>query len=342
MGALEFSIPCHYVTAALRGPKQQGLDVNALLQSAGILPDVLAEPMSRVTASQYAALVKSIWLEMQDEYMGLGQEPSPLGSFAMMCHAIIHCPTLEKAFRRAYRFYGLFLHLPEITLEVDEQYATIKVDDSKLNDPDRFLIESLLVIWHRFGSWLIGRRINVVEAHFNFAPPTMANEYKRIFSCDIHFNAPFTGLRFPVKFLQERLVQNETTLRNFLIHSPADLLARPDEGNSLVAQIRHIIGDDLSQELPNFEDVASSLHTSPQTLRRRLKEEGLTYQELKDQMRRDTALFYLERGDLSIQEVAEKLGFSEPSTFHRAFKKWTGMTPGAYRQGEDLHAMHKV
>ena len=144
-------------------------------------------------------------------------------------------------------------------------------------------------------------------------------------------------MKFPVKFLNEKLIQNETTLRKFLKHSPADLLARPDEGNSLVAQIRAIIGDDLSQELPNFEFVADALHTSAQTLRRRLKEEGLTYQELKDQMRRDTALYFLGRGDLSIQDVSEKLGFSESSTFHRAFKKWTGITPGAYRQGDNIH-----
>lgn len=342
MGALEFSIPSHYVNAALRGPVDTGMDTHALLERAGIQPSVLTEPMSRVTASQYANLIKQIWLEMQDEYMGRGQQPSPLGSFAMMCHAVIHCPTLEKAFRRAYRFYGLFLHLPEITLEKDHEFATIKVDESKLNDPDRFLIESILVIWHRFGSWLIGRRIHLVEAHFKFAPPTMALEYKRLFNCELYFNSDFTGLRFPIKFVNERVVQNETSLRQFLINSPADLLARPDEGNSLVSQIRHIIGDDLSNELPNFEDVASALHTSPQTLRRRLKEEGLTYQELKDQMRRDSALYYLERGDLSIQEVAERLGFSEPSTFHRAFKKWTNMTPGAYRQGDEAYAQAKA
>lgn len=335
MALLEFSVPYHYVKAALRGPIQMGLDVPLLLERSGILQDVLHEPMSRVTARQYAALVKNIWLETQDEYMGLGQEPSPLGSFAMMCHAVIHCPTLEKAFRRAYRFYGLFLKLPEIKLEVDDQYATISVDESKLNDPDHFLIESILVIWHRFGSWLIGRRIHLLEASFRFSPPVNQAEYRRLFACDIHFNGNYTGIRFPVKFLQERLIQNETTLRNFLKDSPADLLARPDDGNSLVAQIRGIIGEDLSKELPNFEDVANALHTSPQTLRRRLKEEGLTYQELKDQMRRDTALYYLERGDLSIQEVAEKLGFSESSTFHRAFKKWTGITPGAYRQGDE-------
>lgn len=335
MSMLDFSIPYHYVIAALRGPIQKNMDINALLKKAGILANVLNEPKSRVTATQYSKLIQTIWLEMQDEYMGLGLEPSPIGSFAMMCHAVIHCPTLEKAYLRAYRFYGLFLHLPEIQLKVSENDAQIIVDDSKLNDPDRFLIESILVIWHRFGSWLIGRRIHLLEASFRFEPPVNHAEYKRLFHCDIHFNADYTGLRFPIKFLHERITQNETTLRHFLTHSPANLLARPDEGNGLVAKIRSLIGTDLTQELPNFEFVAEQLHVSPQTLRRRLKEEGLTYQELKDQMRRDTALYFLERGDLSIQEVAEQLGFSEPSTFHRAFKKWTGITPGAYRLGEE-------
>ena len=332
MDVLEFSIPRHYVLAALRGPRQQGLDLQNLLVRSGILEDVLHEPMSRVSAQQFTQLIQNIWLEMEDEYMGLGQSPSPVGTFAMMCHAVIHCPNLEKAFKRAFRFYGLFLGLAGITLEVDDEFATLIVNETNLVDPDHFLIESILVIWHRFGSWLIGRRIHLQDVSLSFPQPSDHNEFKRLFNCDLNFNAPYTGLRFPLKFLNEKISQNEASLRTFLKQSPADLLAKPDEGNSLVAKIRTIIGDDLSQDLPNFDAIASALHTSPQTLRRRLKEEGLSYQELKDQLRRDSALFYLERGDLSIQMVAEKLGFSEPSTFHRAFKKWTGMTPGAYRQ----------
>ncbi len=335
MGTLEFSIPHHYIMTALRGPKLKGMDLDDLLRRSGILESVLDSPMARVTAQQYTQLVQNIWLDMEDESMGLGPQKSPLGTFAMMCHAVIHCPNLEKALRRAYRFYSLFQHNTEIQLLSDDEFATVIIDETSLNDPDRFLIESLMVIWHRFGSWLIGRRIHLLEASFNFPAPSSHNEYKRLFSCDIKFDNGYTGFRFPVKFLKEKVIQNETTLRTFLKHSPMDLLGKPDEGNSLVAQIRNIIGDDLSQDLPNFDSIANSLHTSPQTLRRRLKEEGLTYQELKDQMRRDTALYYLEQNDLSIQGVAERLGFSEPSTFHRAFKKWTGMTPGAYRQGDE-------
>jgi AraC-like DNA-binding protein len=80
--------------------------------------------------------------------------------------------------------------------------------------------------------------------------------------------------------------------------------------------------------------VAHRLHSSPQTLRRHLREEGSSFQELKDHLRRDLAIYHLGRDELSIQAITEQLGFSEPSAFHRAFKKWTGLTPGAYRAAQ--------
>jgi len=129
------------------------------------------------------------------------------------------------------------------------------------------------------------------------------------------------------------LLQDERTLKQFLLHSPADLLARPDGGDSLISQIRRLLGRDCSH-WPDLDTVAQQLHMSPQTLRRHLREEGSSFQELKDHLRRDLAIYHLGRADLAIQDIAEQLGFSEPSAFHRAFKKWTGLTPGAYRAQE--------
>ena len=80
--------------------------------------------------------------------------------------------------------------------------------------------------------------------------------------------------------------------------------------------------------------MAEQLHVSPQTLRRHLREEDTSFQEIKDHLRRDLAIYHLGRDELTINALAEQLGFSEPSAFHRAFKKWTGLTPGAYRAQE--------
>jgi AraC-like DNA-binding protein len=88
----------------------------------------------------------------------------------------------------------------------------------------------------------------------------------------------------------------------------------------------------LDSEMPSLEVVGKSLGVTPQTLSRRLQEEGQGYQAIKDDLRRDAAIEYLARPDLTLIEIANLLGFSEASTFHRAFKKWTGVAPGEYRQ----------
>jgi AraC-like DNA-binding protein len=83
--------------------------------------------------------------------------------------------------------------------------------------------------------------------------------------------------------------------------------------------------------MPSLEDVGKALGITPQMLRRRLQDEGQGYQAIKDDLRRDIAIEYLARPDLTLIDIANLLGFSEPSTFHRAFKKWTGVAPGEYR-----------
>ena len=93
----------------------------------------------------------------------------------------------------------------------------------------------------------------------------------------------------------------------------------------------------IGEEMPTLNDVASMLYLSPQTLRRRLAAEGKSYQGVKDALRRDAAIHLLLNPELTLEDVAQQVGFSETSTFHRAFKKWTGVTPGLYRQ---LHGYH--
>lgn len=326
----ERTIASHFVRAALRGAERQGHDCAALLGQLHIQPALLDEPRARLAPEHFAKLMQLLWEALDDEYMGFGRQRSKRGTFAMMCYAIIHCRTLEKALLRGSLFYSLFPDAPSIQLKREGDWVRLTVDDSTLWDPDHFLVESLLVIWHRLGSWLIGQRIRLEEATFTYPEPDHSSEYQRLFPCSRRFAAGCTSLLFQARYVDMPLLQDERTLKLFLQHSPADLLARPDGGDSLVSQIRRQLGRDCSH-WPDLEAVARQLHMSPQTLRRHLSEEGSSFQELKDNLRRDLAIYQLTRCELSIQDIAEQLGFSEPSAFHRAFKKWTGLTPGAYR-----------
>ncbi|MCP5161673.1 MAG: AraC family transcriptional regulator [Hahellaceae bacterium] len=331
----KLTVSSHFVTAALGGALRRGYDITAMLTQAGIDPLLLKQTGSRVTGAQYTRLMQILWTTMQDEYMGFGASRSKPGTFATFCYLTINCHTLESVYKRGYVFYNLFENPMSMRLEKQGKQASLIIghgDD--LYDPDHFLQESILVIWHRLSCWLTGQQIILDEVCLDYPEPPHVEEYKRLFYGSVKFNQPRTSLTFNQRFLGLPIIRDEPALKEFLKSSPADLLARPDDRTSHTAQIRAFIGKDLRQELPSFESVAQHLYMSPQTLRRRLREENTSYQEIKDNLRRDQAIYHLSRCEHSINDIAFMVGFTEPSTFHRAFKKWTGLTPGAYRENE--------
>ena len=121
-------------------------------------------------------------------------------------------------------------------------------------------------------------------------------------------------------------------MTEFMRVAPYHVVIKPVASDaSITSRIRNILGSDLGRELPSFDDLTSALNMSPRTLRRRLEKEGTSYQKIKDNARRDAAISLLSRDRLTVSDVAERVGFSDPSAFHRSFKKWTGQSPGAYR-----------
>lgn len=332
----------HFVRAALCGADRQHMDTSALLRLAGISPELLRAPGARVSSTQFSRLMQVIWQEMEDEFMGMGPRRCRPGTFATMCALLIECSTLESVLLRAHQFSNLFDHPVCMRHERHtgqndngEHIALVMEVDGPIHDPHYFFRESILVIWHRLCSWLIGQAITLERARFAYPYPPHGDEYRHIFHCPLEFDAERTELIFNARFLSAPVIRDRPEMKRFLQTSPADLLARPDEGHSYTGRIRGLIGRDFSRPVPDFEWIASELHVSPQTLRRRLKQENTSFQEIKDLLRRDLAIYYLGKGDRAINDIAHLVGFTEPSTFHRAFKKWTGMTPGAWRENEE-------
>ena len=132
--------------------------------------------------------------------------------------------------------------------------------------------------------------------------------------------------------MDKPVVQNEASLRHFLRHPVLIMLTQNYRSSSWTSRVRHIIGRRLL-DIPELNDVAADLEIHPQTLRRRLSGEGTTFKDIKNQVRRDTALHFLGKQGLSIEDIAHRSGFSESSAFIRAFKGWTGVTPYSYRKG---------
>jgi AraC-like DNA-binding protein len=155
-----------------------------------------------------------------------------------------------------------------------------------------------------------------------------------LFGPQLTFNAPDTRIEFSTAFLDLPVVQTERSTKEFLRLAPANILLKYKSAQSLSARIRRRLRQILPDDLPDLEAMAREVNTAPATLRRKLKAEGQTYQAIKDDLRRDLAITYLSGTQLSIRDIALALGFLEPSAFHRAFRKWTGTSPGAYRRAE--------
>ena len=252
----------------------------------------------------------------------------------MMCHAVIGSETLGQALARYCRFFQLFRLNLSIVMETSDEAVLIRlVQDPDQVAPDPYLPELMLFNCHRFASWLVQEHLPMLEVRLTSPPQADTGNYRRMFLGNpVAFEQEEAALVLSPALMEKRVTQNETSLRHFLRHPVLIMLTQSYASASWTSNVRDIVRRRL-REVPELNDVAASLDVHPQTLRRRLSAEGTTFKDIKNQVRRDTALHFLGKQGLSIEEIAHRAGFSESSAFIRAFKGWTGVTPYTYRKG---------
>jgi len=326
------SIAICFVAAALQGVRARRLDADGLLRQVGLSPALLLSPQARVSAKHYGALWRLVALTLDDEFFGQDSRRMKSGSFAMICHAVLNCKTLRQAIDRSLRFYALILDDICGKLNLSGAEASITLHEDSTAPHRVFAHEVLLMLLHGVACWLVGRRIPIKRAQFSYEEPPHSAEYRLMYSTTISFRAPHTAIVFDAAYLALPIIQNERTVKEFLRNAPENILLKYKNGSSLGARIRRRLRQSLPGDLPEFEALAEEMSMTPATLRRRLHEEGTFYQSIKDELRRDLAIGYLSHSKRSAMDIGLELGFSERSAFHRAFKKWTGASPGEFRR----------
>jgi AraC-like DNA-binding protein len=326
-----------FVAAALEGVRARNLNSEELLSQVGLSSSLLQVPLARVSAQKYGQLWRLIAGTLDDEFFGQDSRRMKVGSFAMLCHSVLGCKTLSHALERSLRFYALLLDDIHGTLARGPEEARIELRERAGGDARRpFAHEVLLMLLHGVACWLVGRRIPILRARFSYPEPAYSAEYRLMYCTDLEFDAAETAIAFDARYLDLPIVQNERTIKEFLRTAPENILVKYKNGSSLSARIRRRLRQFLPGEVPDFETLAGEMNMTAATMRRRLSEEGASYQEIKNQLRRDLAISYLSHSNRSVMDIALELGFSERSAFHRAFRKWTGASPGEFRR--ELHA----
>jgi AraC-like DNA-binding protein len=322
-----------FVAAALQSVHGRNLNADELLANVGLSSSLLQVPQARVSAKHYSALWRAIAAALDDEFFGQDSRRMKVGSFAMLCHAVLSCKTLGQALDRSLRFYALILDDICGSAERDAKEARIVLHEHAAGVPQRvFAHELLLMLLYGVSCWLVGRRIPILRTEFSYAEPAHSAEYRLMYCADLRFNRPHTLLAFEASYLDLPVVQNERSAKEFLRSAPESILLKYKNGSSLTARVRRRLRQFLPGTVPDFEELAQEMSMTPATLRRRLHEEGESYQSIKDQLRRDLAISYLSHSRRSVMDIAVELGFTERSAFHRAFRKWTGASPGEFRR----------
>lgn len=254
------------------------------------------------------------------------------GSFSMLCHALLDCKNLGHALNRALRFYSLILNDLHGTITSNDTTAWIALHPRNPNGHARiFAHGTYFVIMYGLACWLTGRRLRILETRFIQPPPNYLTEYRTIFGKNLHFSQTQSMLALEVNVLKLPIVQNGPSTTAFLRKAPANLLVKYQHQSGRIAKIRRTLAELPFDTWPTFEQIAAMLHTTPSTLRRHLDSEGMSFQEIKDTLRRDWAIHLLHEGNDPVEKIAYTLGFREISAFYKAFRKWTGGKPGDYR-----------
>lgn len=326
------SIAVQRVVLVLKGAARSGVDVPQLLAACGIERKLLDDSRARVDRDTFIKLLTMVMMQTQDEFVGLGQgRTSKPGTFSMMTHAVINCANLGRALQRGIRFYEMFDLQLSASLVIEDDKAILIAEADPRLDFREVILETLFFLTQRFMSWLVGKPVRVDRIDFDFEDDDSL-ERQSLFNCPINFSADANRMIFSADHLDLPLAQNELSLSRFLKSSFSELLVAGTKQMGLPARIRALLSEEYGYNFPDFSGVCESLNMTPQTLRRRLKDAGTSYQQIKDDIREEASVYYLSKPELSIDEIALLMGFSEASSFHRAFKKWTGKTPAIFRQ----------
>jgi AraC-like DNA-binding protein len=309
------------VLAALEPPARA-----ALCAAADLSEPILADADARVTAAQFCVAWAELIRWSKEPQIALRiAEATPTGAFGVVEYVCRSAPTLGDALRLWVRYLNLLDDAVEVGLVEEGDHAALRVvRESEAPAPaSHELCFAIVVQVARRLSALPFRPAGVDFAHRAAGEVAV---YRRWFDAPVRFGAEHTQLILARQALAAPLASADAALSAILTRH-AETLAERDRGQPpLTAQVRRVLTDGLRADDSGIDQVSAKLGLTARSLQRRLKEEGTSFNELRESLRRELANRYLD-DDLSISEIAFLLGFSEPSAFFRAFKRWTGQTP---------------
>jgi len=295
----------------------------------------LDDPGVMVPLRQIAAVYEEAARRSGDDAFGLhvGEHARPLGQ-DILDYAVMSRPTLGEAFKELQPLITAMYPEAEIKLFVRESAAgfSYRMDPSEAR-MQRQRCEALATSVTKIAERALRRQEPPLAVTFQHSRPRDLSEHQRIFRAPIDFDCPAIEIRFPASLLLVPVASADPNLSAVLDRHVHDLLARLPTSLRFSERVRRTLLEAFREGSPSLPRLAKRLGVSERTLQRRLSEEGRSLQGLIEDVRHELSLEYLRDPNLSVAAVGMRLGYSSLAAFSRAFRRWTGVSPGAHRRG---------
>jgi AraC-like DNA-binding protein len=320
-------VPGRVLVRTVAGLRLIGIDVQPVLERIELRVEELGDqmiPLSRLQALLEAAVRSSgesgIGLRLAEQV-----RPETYEVFGCLLAA---SATLGEAVLRATRLISLATSNVRLSFHHAGDRASLNVEPLYPELIHREAVEFMLGASHVLARRITGLELAPLEVQFAHAAPPDTSHHERLFAAPLRFRCASNALVFDGSLLDVPVRSHDSSLSAALQHQAEQLILR-EPAVGFAAEVRAALAKELRGGEPTAARLAAALDVHPKTLARRLRNEGTTFRHLLDELRLQLAESYLRQPNLSVDEVAFLLGYSERSAFHRAFRRWTGRAPRA-------------
>lgn len=329
----EGHVVAEYVALFCQLIEQRGIPRERLLAGTGVVPGDLADPTARISHTIFQRIVRRAFELTGDTSLGIQLGLSMnIKTHGFLGYAALSSRTLGDAIDLGVRYHRTRSTAIDLQFFVEGDTAVLQFDERMpLGDLLPFAIDSMIASYYLMRMQLIPGPVPLGEARVTYSEQPHHARLRQLVGDRIRFNCAFNQLRFPAAELQRTLDYADPQLVRMAAAQCEEELKKLKDEAGLLGEVRRRVRRRLAED-PSLERTANELHMAPRTLRRRLAELGTSYHDIVEQLRRGLAVEYLQDAQRPVEQIAEALGYSDPSNFGRAFRRWTGVSPSAWRE----------
>ena len=317
----------------LNDADRAGISRETVLRGVDLDPTLLNNPDARLPLHTIAAIARAVFGGSSSSGLGLRAGAARTArDGGLIGYAMLHSATLRDALNRLARYGRIMGDHNRIQIDEAGNAATITFEGHPVLEAIHGLTE-LDVSWIVAGiREITARDLALREVRFPYLEPDHATELRAFFRCELQFVAPHVAIVLKREDLDLPIAASDPTLAGYLDQLADNAVKALRVDDSTTGRLRQVLWSRLSDGAPTLGTAAAAMAVSPRTLQRRLRDEGVTFASALSKLRHDLAVHLLEDRTLAMYEVGFLLGYAEPTAFHRAFRRWRGMSPRKFRE----------